>query len=554
MERSLTRVEREWLDYFHDLGFEELYLREVLPATLEALAAVAAECTACKLAAGRKHVVFGSGDPKADLLLIGEGPGAAEDRQGLPFVGPAGELLTKILRAIDLERADVYIANVVKCRPPGNRDPQPDEVAACRGYLNRQIDLVRPRAIVALGTGGRPDPARSRCAAGTHARDLARRSRRADPGHVPPGRALAEPELQAADLGGHAGRPRSPARGRLGRPDGSVARMTRMERQIEPAPAAMPVAGQPAPELSVLVPVLDEEGTVEELARQVAAILDEVGRSFEIVFVDDGSTDGTVERIRRARQADPRVKLVGLRRNFGKAAALCAGFEASSGQILITMDGDLQDEPKEIPHFLLKLEEGFDLVSGWKKTRRDPINKRWPSKLFNWATRRMAQVDLHDFNCGFKAYRREVFENIAIYGELHRYIPVLASRKGFRVGELAVVHNPRLHGRSKYGWDRYYKGLLDLITVLFITKYTRRPLHLFGAIGLTCFGSGFAINAYLAVLWALGEPLSNRPLLLLGVLLMLVGIQVLTTGLLGEMLTFKNFSRSDTYSVRERLE
>jgi glycosyltransferase involved in cell wall biosynthesis len=326
-----------------------------------------------------------------------------------------------------------------------------------------------------------------------------------------------------------------------------------MEQQTQTAAAPTLPAEQPAPELSVLVPVLDEEGTVEELARQVAAVLDEVGRSFEIVFVDDGSTDGTPDRIRQAHQADSRVKLVRLRRNFGKAAALCAGFEASRGAILITMDGDLQDEPKEIPHFLLKLEEGFDLVSGWKKTRRDPINKRWPSKLFNWATRRMARVDLHDFNCGFKAYRREVFEQIAIYGELHRYIPVLASRKGFSVGELAVVHNPREHGRSKYGWDRYYKGFLDLITVLFITQYMRRPLHLFGAIGLVCFGSGFAINAYLAILWALGEPLSNRPLLLLGVLLMLVGIQVLTTGLLGEMMTFKNFSPTNTYSVRERL-
>lgn len=329
--------------------------------------------------------------------------------------------------------------------------------------------------------------------------------------------------------------------------------MSLMDQQAHPVVATSQLAEQAAPELSVLVPVLDEEETVEELARQVAAVLDEVGRSFELVFVDDGSTDGTPDRVRQARERDPRVKLVRLRRNFGKAAALCAGFEASRGEILITMDGDLQDEPKEIPHFLLKLEEGFDLVSGWKKTRRDPINKRWPSKLFNWATRKMAQVDLHDFNCGFKAYRREVFEHIAIYGELHRYIPVLASRKGFSVGELAVVHNPRQHGRSKYGWDRYYKGLLDLITVLFITKYTRRPLHLFGAIGFVCFGSGFAINAYLAVGWALGHSLSNRPLLLLGVLLMLVGIQVLTTGLLGEMLTLKNFRRADTYSVRERL-
>ena len=219
------------------------------------------------------------------------------------------------------------------------------------------------------------------------------------------------------------------------------------------------------------------------------------------------------------------------------------------------MDGDLQDDPEEIPRFLGMLEEGdLDLVSGWKRDRQDPASKRYPSLLFNWVTRKLARVDLHDFNCGFKAYRREVLSEIALYGELHRYIPVLASRRGFRVGELAVQHHPRRHGVSKYGWDRFYKGLLDLITVLFITKYTRRPLHLFGSIGLLSMGTGLAINIYLAIRWMMGESLSNRPLLLLGVLLMLLGIQVLTTGLIGEMITFKGFRRADTYSVRELLE
>jgi len=332
--------------------------------------------------------------------------------------------------------------------------------------------------------------------------------------------------------------------------------MTAMEQpQQSPSLARgpAPAAANPPPEVSVIVPVLDEEGSILELAAQVGQVLADSDTDYEIVFVDDGSSDATSKKVHEAHAANERVRLVRLRRNFGKAAALCAGFEASSGPIVVTMDGDLQDEPSEIPRFLAKLDEGFDLVSGWKKTRHDPANKRWPSKLFNWATRRLAQVDLHDFNCGFKAYRREVLDQIAIYGELHRYIPVLASRRGFRVGELAVAHNPRRHGVSKYGWDRYYKGLLDLITVLFITKYTRRPLHLFGAIGLACFGAGFVINAYLATLWALGESLSNRPLLLLGVLLMLVGIQVLTSGLIGEMITFKNFRRTDTYSVKERL-
>jgi glycosyltransferase involved in cell wall biosynthesis len=308
-------------------------------------------------------------------------------------------------------------------------------------------------------------------------------------------------------------------------------------------------------EISILVPVLDEEGTVGELAARVAGVLDRLGRKFEIVFIDDGSSDATAARVREAHASDSRVKLIRLRRNFGKAAALCAGFDGSSGEIVITMDGDLQDDPDEIPRFLDKLEgEGLDLVSGWKRQRQDPIGKRYPSRLFNWATRLLAQVDLHDFNCGFKAYRRDVLDQIAVYGELHRYIPVLASRRGFSIGELPVKHHARQHGQSKYGFGRLYKGPLDLITVLFITKYTRRPLHLFGVLGGLSFALGLAINIYLAALWWLRqEPLSNRPLLLLGVLLMLLGIQVLTTGLIGEMITFKNFQRTETYSVRERV-
>lgn len=309
-------------------------------------------------------------------------------------------------------------------------------------------------------------------------------------------------------------------------------------------------------DVSVLVPVLDEEGTVEELAARVARVLDGLGRSFEILFVDDGSRDATVERIRAARERDARIKLIRLRRNFGKAAALTAGFDRARGRFVVTLDGDLQDDPEEIPRLLEAVENGeLDLVSGWKKERRDPLSKTVPSRLFNWATRRVAQVDLHDFNCGFKAYRREVLEQVPIYGELHRYIPVLAARRGFRIGELAVRHHPRRSGVSKYGWDRFYKGLLDLLTVLFITRYTRRPLHLFGAIGMAAFAVGFVIDAWLAFLWAFrGESLSNRPLLIFGVLLMLLGVQVLTTGLLAEMMTHKTFERADSYSVREILD
>jgi len=323
-----------------------------------------------------------------------------------------------------------------------------------------------------------------------------------------------------------------------------------------PAAEAADPSRAPAPEITVLVPVLDEAGTVEELAARVAAVLDAERRSFEIVFVDDGSRDGTPDRILAARGRDARVKLVRLRRNFGKAAAITAGFDHSRGAVIVTMDGDLQDDPEEIPRLLEMLDAGpFDLVSGWKKERHDPIGKTLPSRLFNWATRRLGQVDLHDFNCGFKAYRREVLEQVPVYGELHRYIPVLASRRGFRIGEIAVRHHARKSGRSKYGWDRFYKGLLDLLTVLFITKYTRRPLHLFGAIGLIAFGLGFAIDAWLAWQWAFhDEALSQRPLLIFGVLLMLAGLQVLTTGLLAEMTTHKTFRRTDSYSVKELVD
>lgn len=334
--------------------------------------------------------------------------------------------------------------------------------------------------------------------------------------------------------------------------------MSRSAVPLAPTPERRPggsAADDAVPEVTVLVPVLNEEDTVEELARQVAGVLEELGRTFEVVFVDDGSTDGTARRVRSVHERDPRVKLVRLRRNFGKAAALSAGLDHSRGALVLTMDGDLQDDPREIPRFLEALEEGgLDLVSGWKRNRRDRTTKRLSSRVFNWATRLLARVELHDFNCGFKAYRREVLEQVAIYGELHRYIPVLASRRGFSVGEIEVHHMPRRHGASKYGWDRYYKGLLDLLTVLFLTRYTPRPLHLFGVLGLFLLLGGFGINLYLAIAWFGGEPLSQRPLLFLGILLMVMGIQVLTTGLLAEMIAFSGFRRRDSYSVKEHLE
>ncbi len=307
-------------------------------------------------------------------------------------------------------------------------------------------------------------------------------------------------------------------------------------------------------DVSVLIPVLNEEATVASLTERVLANLDAIGARCEVLFIDDGSTDRTSEEVKRQHERDSRVRLIRLRRNFGKAAALSAGVDHAHGRILVTMDGDLQDDPDEIPRLLQALEEGpLDLVSGWKRTRRDPLRRRMASKVFNWVTRTLSNVELHDFNSGFKAYRREVLEQVAVYGELHRYIPVLAARRGFVIGEIPVAHHPRRVGRSRYGWDRSYKGPVDLITVLFISRFTRRPLHLFGPIGLMSCALGLGICSYLAVLWFAGASLSNRPLLLLGVLLMVLGIQIVTTGLIGELITFKNFRRPDSYSVRERV-
>ncbi len=308
-------------------------------------------------------------------------------------------------------------------------------------------------------------------------------------------------------------------------------------------------------DISVVIPVLNEEQSIEELTTRIVDVLESLGMRFEIIYVDDGSDDNTAEEIKKIKTREKRVKLVRFRRNFGKAAALSAGFAQAKGDLILTMDGDLQDIPEEIPKLIEKLEEeDLDLVSTWKYPRVDPWGKKIASKLFNYVTGKIARIGLHDFNSGFKLYRKEVVREINIYGELHRYIPVLASRRGFKVGEVKVKHAPRKYGKSKYGWDRFYKGFLDLLTVLFITKYTRRPLHLFGLVGLIFFTAGFLINAYLAYLWFNNHSLSDRPLLLLGILLMLIGIQVLTTGLLGEMITYKNFKRQDSYSVKEIIE
>jgi len=297
--------------------------------------------------------------------------------------------------------------------------------------------------------------------------------------------------------------------------------------------------------ISVVIPVHDEERSVALLLDELGSALEPLGRPWEAVFVDDGSTDGTFSALTRLHAAAENVKVVRLRRNFGKAAALQAGFEAAEGEIVVTIDGDLQDDPAEIPRLLAKLDEGFDLVSGWKTRRRDPLSRRIPSRIFNGVTGRLSGLRLHDLNCGLKAYRAEVLRGLRIYGELHRFIPVLAHYRGFRVAELPVNHRPREHGRSRYGMERYLRGFLDLLTVTFMGRYRHRPLHLFGGLGLALGGVGSVVLAYLAVLKLGGSAIGHRPLLTLGVLLVVVGMQFLSLGLLSELITSHHEERTD---------
>ncbi len=288
--------------------------------------------------------------------------------------------------------------------------------------------------------------------------------------------------------------------------------------------------------VSVVVPVYNERDSVRPLTGELLAALRGSGREIEIIFVDDGSTDGTAEVLAELVAAEPEVMTVRLRRNFGKAEALMAGFRTATGDAVVTIDGDLQDDPAEIPALLARLEAGAELVSGWKRDRHDPFGKRAASKVFNGVTRRVTGVPLHDLNCGLKAYRAEVVRSMALTGDLYRYIPVLAAAEGFRVEEMVVNHRERRHGRSKYGFERYVRGFLDLLTITFIGRYRHRPMHLFGGAGLLSFMAGTLICAYLAVLWLFGEGIGQRPLLLLGVLMIVVGIQLFTIGLVSEML------------------
>jgi glycosyltransferase involved in cell wall biosynthesis len=303
--------------------------------------------------------------------------------------------------------------------------------------------------------------------------------------------------------------------------------------------------------ISVVVPLLNEEATLAELYREIAASLEPRGEAFEVVFVDDGSTDRSLEVLHHLHEEADNVVVVHMRRNFGKAAALKAGFLEARGEIFVTIDADLQDDPAEIPQLLAKLDEGFDLVSGWKTRRNDPFLRRLFSRIFNTTTALVSGVKLHDVNCGLKAYRAEVLQDMRLYGELHRFIPVLAAYQGYRIAELPVNHRVRQHGRSRYGPERYLRGFFDLLSVTFMGRYRYRPLHLFGGIGVLMGALGFVILTYLSVLWFWGEGIGTRPLLTLGVLLMVVGIQFVSLGLMSELITSQHEERLDE---RERIE
>jgi glycosyltransferase involved in cell wall biosynthesis len=305
-------------------------------------------------------------------------------------------------------------------------------------------------------------------------------------------------------------------------------------------------------DLSIVIPLYNEEESLTELADQLIPILQGMNSSYEIIFVDDGSTDNSLNILKELRHKTGQIKILSFRKNYGKSAALSEGFKMATGEIIITMDADLQDDPSEIPNLVKKINDGCDLVSGWKKKRFDPLTKTLPSKLFNFITARLTGIKIHDFNCGLKAYRQMVIKEIPVYGTLHRYLPVLAHWKGFVIGEVVVQHHARQFGVTKYGWRRFFDGFFDLFTVLFLTRYRQKPLHLFGFFGLGALAAGFCISVYLSILWFQGQGIGNRPLLFLGILLIIVGMQSFSIGLIGEMITNLK-DEEGSYSIREKI-
>ncbi|HTN77145.1 MAG TPA: glycosyltransferase family 2 protein [Pirellulaceae bacterium] len=314
--------------------------------------------------------------------------------------------------------------------------------------------------------------------------------------------------------------------------------------------------------LSLVIPVYNELESLRELHRELDEVAQANGYDLDIVFVDDGSTDGSWELIENLSKEDPRVRGIRFRRNFGKAAALSVGFEAARGELVLTLDADLQDDPREIPRFLAEMDNGFDVVSGWKQVRHDPWHKVGPSRVFNWMISYLTGVKLHDHNCGFKCYRREIFQEVKLYGELHRFVPVLAAARGWKVSEIVVNHRARVFGKSKYGLRRFVKGFLDLLTVYFLTGFGQRPQHLLGTIGLVCFGVGglgmVYLAAYWVVKWSLGvtdwPALHERPAMYYSLAALLLGGQFMSIGFLAEMFTAYYGRDVQAYSVKDRTE
>ncbi len=311
-----------------------------------------------------------------------------------------------------------------------------------------------------------------------------------------------------------------------------------------------PTAGAD-PELTAVIPVYNEVGSLPQMHKELTAGLAQTGRTYEVIYINDGSSDGTSDLLDKIASENPGVVgVVHFRRNFGKSPALNAGFDLARGAIVLTLDADLQDDPAMIPQFVERIEAGADLVSGWKQRRHDPIGKTAPSKIFNAVVRKVSGVQLRDFNCGYKAYRRECIEELSVYGGFHRFLPVLAGHRGFRVEELVVNHRAREHGASKYGVKRFFDGILDLLTVLMVTRYRTRPVHFFGLLGMVSGVFGVGTLLYLTILWLMGHPIGDRPLLELGALLTLTAVQLIGIGLVGELLVRTTITSSEVFSVR----
>lgn len=316
-------------------------------------------------------------------------------------------------------------------------------------------------------------------------------------------------------------------------------------------------------EVSVVVPAKDEEESIPELCQWISRVMEQNGLSYEIIFVDDGSTDGTWNRITEINEANPRIKGVRFNRNFGKSAALQTGFKAAAGKVVITMDADLQDSPDEIPELYRMIsKEGYHLVSGWKKKRHDPLSKTIPSKFFNYITRMLSGIKLHDFNCGLKAYQSVVVKNIAVYGEMHRYIPVIAKWAGFsKITEKVVEHRERKYGYTKFGLERFINGFLDLLSVTFVSRFRQKPMHFFGTWGTLSFVIGFILTVKLfwdkidALYFSkipIKRDITNQPIFYIALVAVVIGVQLFVTGFLAEMFAMQSFSKRE-YLVIERV-